>query len=75
MLTLILFSMFVNGFTKIMGVRGLHGIQLHSKLIEIFIRLFADEIALVADTIGGLQSQLCLLSSFCKDKKTTIHVA
>ena len=65
--------MFVNEFTKIVGMSGLHGIQLRRELTELFILLFADGIALVVDTIGGLQSQLCLLSAFCKDK-ITVHV-
>ena len=66
--------MFVNEFTKIVETSGLHGIQLRPKLIELVILLFADGIALVVDTIGGLQSQLCLLSAFCKNKKITVHV-
>ena len=74
LLSPILFSMFVKEFTKIVETNGLHGIQLHLELIEIFILLFADDIALVADTIGGLQCQLCLLSTFCKEKKITVHV-
>ena len=74
LLSPILFSMFVNEFTKIIETSGLRGIQLHPDLIEIFILLFADDIALISDTVGGLQSQLCLLHNFCKDKKITVHV-
>ena len=75
LLSPILFSMFVNEFTKIIETSGLRGIQLYPDLIEIFILLFADDIALIADTVGGLQRQLCLLNSFCKDKKISVHVA
>lgn len=69
LLSPILHSMFVNDFTKIIETSGLRGTQLHPDLIEIFIILFADNIALISDTVGGLQSQLGLLYSFCKDKK------
>ena len=61
--------MFVYEFTTIMETSCLRGIQLHPDLKEIFIHLFADDIALISDTVVGLQSQLCLLHSFCKDKK------
>ena len=69
LLSPILFSMFVNEFTKIIETSGLRGIQFYPDLIEIFNLLFADDIALIADTVGGLLRQLCLLNSFCKDKK------
>ena len=38
------------------------GIQLYP--VDILILLFADDIALIADTVGGLQRQLCLQNSF-----------
>ena len=44
----------------------MHGIQLLPGLVEIFLLLFAD-IVLISDTPRGLQNQLDVLSSACKD--------
>ena len=35
--------------------------------MEIFLLLFADDIVLISDTPRGLQNQLDVLSSACKD--------
>ena len=45
----------------------MHGIQLLPGLVEIFLLLFADDIVLISDTPRGLQNQLDVLSSACKD--------
>ena len=45
----------------------MHGIQLLPWLVEIFLLLFADDIVLISDTPRGLQNQLDVLSSACKD--------
>ena len=46
--------MFVNEFTKIIETSGLRGIQLFPELLELFLLLFADDIALISD-----QNQVC----------------
>ena len=74
LLSPILFSMFVNEFTKIIETSGLRGIQLFPDLMELFLLLFADDIALISDTKSGLQRQLSLLSLFCKEYKITVHI-
>ena len=70
----VLFSMFVNEFTKIIESSGLRGIQLFRDLLEIFILFFADDIALIADTKSGLQRHLSLLSPFCREYKISVHI-
>ena len=37
-------------------------------LVEIFLLLFADDIVLISDTPRGLQNQLDVFSSACKDR-------
>ena len=73
LLSPVLFSMFVNEFTKIIESSGLRGIQLFPNLLEIFLLLFADDIALIANTKSGLQSQLSLLSPFCKEHRISVY--
>eukprot|EP00916_Digyalum_oweni_P017671 GHVL01029026.1.p1 GENE.GHVL01029026.1~~GHVL01029026.1.p1 ORF type:complete len:175 (-),score=5.84 GHVL01029026.1:326-850(-) len=41
--------------------KGNHGIQLLPNQIEIFLMLFADDLALLSSTVWGLQNQLNLL--------------
>ena len=57
----VLFSLFVKELANEIMQRGRHGIQLIPDLIEIFILLFADDVILVSDTVGGLQNQLNVL--------------
>ena len=77
MISPILFSLFINELTKLIEHSGLKRIQLLPDLVELFILLFADDIALLSDTVIGLQRQFYLLSDFCKEKKklkVNIHV-
>ena len=53
-----IFSLFINQFAKYITDTGGHGIQLLSGLTELFILLFADDVALLATTSCGLQNQL-----------------
>ena len=74
LLSPVLFSMFVNEFTQIIEISGLLGIQFFPDFIELFLLLFADDIALIADTKSGLQRQVSILSPFCEEYKITVHV-
>ena len=62
-----LFSLFINEIASSVEQQGMHGIQLLPGLVEIFLLIFADDIVLISDTPRGLQNQLDLLSSACKD--------
>ena len=57
----LLFSLFINELAFEINQNGRHGVTLD--LIEIFILLFADDIALISQTIVGLQTQLNSLCS------------
>ena len=62
-----LFSLFINEIASSVEQLGMHGIQLLPGLVEIFLLLFADDIVLISDTPKGLQNQLDVLTSACKD--------
>ena len=64
---MLFFSLFINEIASSVKQQGMHGIQLLLGLVEIFLLLFADDIVLMSDTSRGLQNQLDVLSSACKD--------
>jgi hypothetical protein len=55
-----------------MNRNGKHGVQL-SAMVELFILLFADDIALLSDTPGGLQNQLNILKLCCDKLHLTVN--
>ena len=61
-----LFSLFINDVAKTVNENGKHGIQLLPGLLEAFILLFADDLALMSSTPHGLQNQLDSLAEACK---------
>ena len=54
----VLFSFLINELASEILLRGKHGIQLLLREIELFLLMFADDIALLSSTPVGLQSQL-----------------
>ncbi len=60
-----IFSLFINHLANYITETGRHGIQLLSGLVELFILLFADDVALLATTPYGLQNQLNSLKACC----------
>ena len=65
--------MFINQFAKYITDTGGHGIQLLSGLTELFILLFADDVALLATTPWGLQNQLDSLKVCCDRLKMEVN--
>ena len=57
----VIFSLFIHELTKEIRKKGKHGVQLSPEMVQILILLFADDVALIADSIGGLQNQLNIL--------------
>ena len=69
----ILFSIFINEFAKEVEHSGLRGMQLFPDLVEILMLMFADDLALISDTVIGLQRLLNLLFNFCKVKDLIVN--
>ena len=57
----ILFAMFIDELYTLLCDCDVKGIQLMPNLTEICLLMFADDIALIADTVVGLQRQLNIL--------------
>ena len=51
------------------------GIQLHPDITQIMLLMFADDLALLSDTIVGLQRQLNVLRDFCNTNKLKVNEA
>ena len=68
-----LFSMFINQLANHMNDNGVHGVQLLPNLMELFILMFADDVALISTTPRGLQMQLNILSTCCKRLKMNVN--
>jgi hypothetical protein len=71
----ILFALFINELHDLLASNNTRGIQLFPNVIEIFMLMFADDIALISDTISGLQRQLNLLGQFCEQTKLVVNIA
>ena len=57
MLSPALFSLLVNELAVDMEAVGKHGLQLQPGLVELFLLLFVDDLALLSSTAIGLQNQ------------------
>ncbi|WP_419652614.1 RNA-directed DNA polymerase [Thiolapillus sp.] len=70
-----LFSIFINEIANKIEEFGRHGVQLIPGLVELFILLFADDLALMASTPQGLQYQLDILTETCKQLGVEINTS
>jgi hypothetical protein len=70
----ILFSLFINELHDVMKNSGLSGIRLTPDVVQILMLLFADDAALTADTVIGLQRLLNILHVYCSDSKLTVNI-
>jgi hypothetical protein len=68
-----LFSVFINKIAEQMSLHGRHGVQLLPGLMELFILLFADDIALISTSPIGLQNQLNVLQTCCDEMKLMVN--
>lgn len=69
-----LFSMFINQLANHMNGAGRHGVQMLPGLLELFILLFADDVALLSLTPIGLQNQLNLLENYCSQLQLEVNI-
>ena len=69
-----LFSMFINEIAVELSNVGQHGIQLQPGMLELFLLLFADDLALLSSTAIGLQNQLNQLSRMCEERFLKINI-
>ena len=69
-----LFALFINELAvRLRSTPGLRGVQIMPNDIDIFSLMFADDVALLADSVVGLQSQLNVLYDFCKTSALKVN--
>ena len=68
-----LFSLFINDLYTYIEHSGAHGVQLTPSIVEVFRLMFADDVALISDTVVGLQRQLNSLKQFCNENKLIVN--
>ena len=56
-----IFALFINELYDVLHISNTRGVQLFPAIVEIVLLMFADDIALLSDTIAGLQRQLNIL--------------
>lgn len=66
--------MFINEIAVELSNVGQHGIQLQPGMLELFLLLFADDLALLSSTAIGLQNQLNQLSRMCEERLLKINI-
>ena len=65
MLSTFLFILYISELIDMLGELGCHGIYVNEYAKNIMILLYADDMALIADTIGRLQRMIDVLESYC----------
>ena len=70
----ILLSLFINELIYYFEQHNVRGVQISPDIVEIFMLLFPDDVALISDTVVGLQNQLNLLYEFCDCWKLSVNV-
>ena len=71
----LLFSFFINELATTVRDKGTHGVQFVQGMAEVFLLLFADDVALVSLTPGGLQNQLNNLKAEADRLKLEVNLA
>ena len=70
-----MFSFFINELATTVRDKGTHGVQFVQGMAEVFLLLFADDVALVSLTPGGLQNQLNNLKAEADRLKLEVNLA
>ena len=73
----LLFSLFINelGLASELLQNGKHCIQLSPDQVQLLLLLFADEVALLSDTLVGLQNQIDVLMKFADSYNMKVNLA
>ncbi|KAK6192594.1 hypothetical protein SNE40_004038 [Patella caerulea] len=61
-----LFGLFMNELALKLKLECKNGVFVDQSIEDIFSLLFADDLSLVADSIGNLQDRLNVLENYCK---------
>ena len=69
-----IFNLYINSVAKYVREHGKHGVQFLPGMKEIFLLLFADDVALVSSSVVGLQTQINNLFEISKRLKLKVNL-
>ena len=75
MLSPLLFILFLNELVDKLEEEDPRGVQLSPSINEIQILMYADDIAIFADTIGGLQRKINILQDYCNEWSLSVNLS
>ena len=67
MISPLLFILYINQLVHICRISGNPGIYLDEEFPSVHVLMYADDLAMVNDTVGRLQAELKNLSEFCNN--------
>ena len=65
MISPFLFALYVNELVRLLDELGCPGMRIDEAFSNVNLLMYADDIALMNDTIGRLQNSIDILSTFC----------
>ena len=66
MISPFLFALYVNELVRLLDELGCPGMRIDEAFSNVNLLMYADDIALMNDTIGRLQNSIDILSTFCR---------
>jgi len=69
-----LFILYINELVKFCNIAGCNGLFINEIYHNVHMLMFADDIAILNDSIGRLQQQLNILSDFCNKYMLNVYL-
>ena len=70
----ILFAVVINELYDVLHNSNTRDVQLFPDIVDIVMLMFADDIAVLSDTVAGLQRQLNILYAYCLTSKFYVNI-
>jgi hypothetical protein len=67
MISPLLFILYINILAAMCSQSGNHGIYMNETYPSVHLLMYADDLAMINDTVGRLQAELNTLSTFCRN--------
>ncbi|XP_072035532.1 sacsin-like [Amphiura filiformis] len=68
------FALFISELSNFLDNNGAHGFQLYPDITEINSLYYADDIVIMADTVGGLKKHIASLQEFCLNWEMKVNI-
>ena len=75
LLSPLIFSLYINDLCTALQTKCKRGVFVSSNVPEIYCLLFADDVANCADTVNNLQTQLNIISDYCRETGMKVNMS